>query len=185
MLRCQCHGRRRLCPRTPNRNQRSHSTRRMSLVLKVSIFQFEDKCEPWYEISNNVVCVTSKGSDQPAHTLICSLICSITVKLLTEPHLRFLSLKGGCRGSFESTLVKMPYCWKSHDTAHVFKLLVRILIYSHVQHRGSVGRALDWGSKGFQFELHCQWFHCVVSLSKTFYPLLTTGSTQEDQLQQD
>ena len=29
------------------------------------------------------------------------------VKLLTEPHLEFLSLKGGCRGSSESTLVKM------------------------------------------------------------------------------
>ena len=23
--------------------------------------------EPWHEISNNVVCTTSKGSDQPAH----------------------------------------------------------------------------------------------------------------------
>ena len=23
--------------------------------------------EPWHEISNNVVCATSKGSDQPAH----------------------------------------------------------------------------------------------------------------------
>ena len=29
------------------------------------------------------------------------------VKLLTEHHLEFLSLKGGCRGSSESTLVKM------------------------------------------------------------------------------
>ena len=28
--------------------------------------------EPRHEISNNVVCTTSKGSDQPAHT--CSLI---------------------------------------------------------------------------------------------------------------
>ena len=28
------------------------------------------------------------------------------VKLLTEHHLEFLSLKGGCTGSFESTLVK-------------------------------------------------------------------------------
>ena len=35
------------------------------------------------------------------------------VKLLTEPHLECLSLKGGCRGSSESTLVKMPHCWKS------------------------------------------------------------------------
>ena len=24
--------------------------------------------EPWHDISNNVVCATSKGSDQPAHT---------------------------------------------------------------------------------------------------------------------
>ena len=24
--------------------------------------------EPWHEISNNLVCATSKGSDQPAHT---------------------------------------------------------------------------------------------------------------------
>ena len=40
------------------------------------------------------------------------------VKLLTE-HLEFLSLKGGCTGSYESTLVKMPHCWKSHATAHI------------------------------------------------------------------
>ena len=33
------------------------------------------------------------------------------VKLLTERHLEFLSLKGGCRGSSESTHVKMPHCW--------------------------------------------------------------------------
>ena len=38
----------------------------------------------------------------------------MTVKLLTEHHLEFLSLKGGCTGSYESTLVKMPHCWKSH-----------------------------------------------------------------------
>ena len=24
--------------------------------------------EPWHDISNNVVCATSRGSDQPAHT---------------------------------------------------------------------------------------------------------------------
>ena len=38
----------------------------------------------------------------------------MTVKLLTEQHLEFLNLKGGCLGSSESTLVKMPRCWKSH-----------------------------------------------------------------------
>ena len=33
----------------------------------------------------------------------------MTVKLLTKPHLRFLSLKGGCTGSSESTLVKINH----------------------------------------------------------------------------
>ena len=41
------------------------------------------------------------------------------VKLLTEHLLEFLSLKGGCTGSSESTLVKIPHCWKSHATAHM------------------------------------------------------------------
>ena len=42
------------------------------------------------------------------------------VKLLTEYHVEFLSLKGGCTGSSESVLVKMPHDWKSHGTAHMF-----------------------------------------------------------------
>ena len=42
------------------------------------------------------------------------------VKLQTEHHSEFLSLKGGSRGSSESALVKMPHCWKSHVTAHMF-----------------------------------------------------------------
>ena len=42
------------------------------------------------------------------------------VKLLTEHHLEFLSLKGGCTDSSESTPVKMPYCWKSHAAAQLF-----------------------------------------------------------------
>ena len=43
----------------------------------------------------------------------------MSVKLLTEHHLEFLSLKGGCMGSPESTLVKIPHCWKSHVTAQM------------------------------------------------------------------
>ena len=31
----------------------------------------------------------------------------------------FVPLKGGCTGSFESTLVKMPYCWKFRVAAHL------------------------------------------------------------------
>ena len=53
-----------------------------------------------HEISNNVVCATSKASDQPAHILEYSMI----VKLLTEHHLEFLSFKGGSRGSSEEAL---------------------------------------------------------------------------------
>ena len=41
------------------------------------------------------------------------------VKLLTEHHLRFLSLKGGCTGSSESTLDKMSNCWKSRALAQL------------------------------------------------------------------
>ena len=45
------------------------------------------------------------------------------VKLLTEHHLEFLSLKGGCRGSSESTHVKIPHCWESHALAHIILIL--------------------------------------------------------------
>ena len=41
------------------------------------------------------------------------------VKLLTEHHLEFLSLKGGCTGSSESTLFQMPHCWKTHAMAQM------------------------------------------------------------------
>ena len=41
------------------------------------------------------------------------------LKLQTEHNLEFLSLKGGCRGSSESTLVRMSHCWKSHATAKI------------------------------------------------------------------
>ena len=39
----------------------------------------------------------------------------MSVKLLTEHHLGFLSLTG----SSESTLVKIPDCWKSHVTDQI------------------------------------------------------------------
>ena len=46
----------------------------------------------------------------------------MSVKLLTEHHLECLSLKGGWRGSSESTHVKMPPCLKSHALAHLVLL---------------------------------------------------------------
>ena len=56
---------------------------------------------------------------QTDQSLCWSLKYSMTLKLLTKPHLRYLSLKGGCTGSPVSTLVKMPHCWKSHVTAQL------------------------------------------------------------------
>ena len=49
---------------------------------------------------------------QSDQSLCKTLEYSITVKLLTEHHLEFLNFKGGCLGLSESTLVKMPHCWK-------------------------------------------------------------------------
>ena len=49
---------------------------------------------------------------QSDQSLCGSLECSMSVKLLTEHRLEFLSLKG-------STIVKMPHCWKSHVAAHM------------------------------------------------------------------
>ena len=46
----------------------------------------------------------------------------MTLKLLAEHHFEFLSLKGGCTDSSESTLVIMSHCWKSHVTAHFFSV---------------------------------------------------------------
>ena len=43
----------------------------------------------------------------------------MAVKLLTENHLEFLSLKGGFTGSSESINIKMPHCWKSHVAAQL------------------------------------------------------------------
>ena len=52
-----------------------------------------------------------------------SLEYTMSVKLLTEHYLEFLSLKRGCTGSSESTLVKMPRCWKSHVVAQICLLI--------------------------------------------------------------
>ena len=48
----------------------------------------------------------------------------MNVKLLTEHHLVFLSLKGSCTGSSESTFVKTPHCWKSYVAAQLLYLLL-------------------------------------------------------------
>ena len=63
------------------------------------------------------------------------------VKLLTEHHLEFLSLKGGCRGSSESTLVKMSKCWKSHVAADI--IMTQISEFEVLLER-ICGCRIDW-----------------------------------------
>ena len=56
----------------------------------------------------------------------------MSVKLLTEHRLEFVGLKADCTGSSESTLVKMPYCWKSHVAAQFMSRCVRYAGYIHI-----------------------------------------------------
>ena len=63
--------------------------------------------EPWHEISNNVICATSKDSDQPAHTrcLIRTFSNRLNVLWVLCYWLNIIeipSLKGDCTGSSES-----------------------------------------------------------------------------------
>ena len=52
----------------------------------------------------------------------------MSVKLLSELHLEFVSIKGGCKDLSETTLVQMPHCWKSHVAAHItFALKSRVV----------------------------------------------------------
>ena len=68
-------------------------------------------------------------SDQPAHaqsdqSLCWSLGYSMSVGLLPEHHLEFLTIKGGCVGLSGSIHVKMPHCCKSHVTAHLVVCII-------------------------------------------------------------
>ena len=56
----------------------------------------------------------------------------MSVKLLTEHRLEFVSLKGGCTGSSESTLFKMPHCWKSYVTAQADVPSIRYAGYINI-----------------------------------------------------
>ena len=58
---------------------------------------------------------------QSDQSLCLSLEYSMIPRLLTEQHFEFLSLTGSCT---ESTLVKMPYCWKSHVTAQLCSIFL-------------------------------------------------------------
>ena len=62
----------------------------------------------------------------------------MTVKLLTEHNLRFLSFEEWCTGSFESTFVKMPHYWQPRVTAHLSEsMLGALAILLGLQYNGT------------------------------------------------
>ena len=70
------------------------------------------------------------------------------VKLQTEHQLELLSLKGGCTGSSESTLVKMPHCWKSHVPAHLY-----VIIRKKLNCWSMCGKGMDPDKHIFEYKL--------------------------------
>ena len=117
---------------------------------------------------------------QSDQSLCYSFEYSMTVKLLTEQRLEFLSLKGGCTGSPESTLVKMPYCWKPHVLAHISKafLKCKVLIEISLSTSGNFWR--PWNLRfSICKSLRCKLFYFwpyslleVVSFFKKSSPML-------------
>ena len=70
----------------------------------------------------------------------------MALRLLTELHLEVLSLKGGCTGSSESTLVKMPHCWKSHVAVHLKQVQghTKYILISTISFYKHACRATQW-----------------------------------------
>ena len=90
----------------------------------------------------------------------------MSVMLLTKHHFEFLSLKGDCTGSSESTLVKMPHCWKSHVPPQItnphgiqyelpfkgpgaFKIACRIILFPYTE---TLPGFLGTGATGYLFQ---------------------------------
>ena len=97
---------------------KSHVAAQMRTPVWSSIYASEwdfQQCGMCDQQSLRSACAYTQ-SDQ---SLCKSLKYSITAKLLTEQHLEFLSFKGCCTGSSESTLVKIPHCWKPRIVAHI------------------------------------------------------------------
>ena len=88
----------------------------------------------------------------------------MTVKLLAEHHLKFLSLKGGCRGSSESKLVKMLNCWKSHAGD---QLLISLYLDGDVEHEKSfITSCLGYA---------CRWLRSVHATFLVIFPRFCSG----------
>ena len=93
----------------------------------------------------------------------------MSVKLLTEHRLEFVGFKADCTGSSESTLVRMPYCWKSHVTAQFMSRCVRYAGYIHIS------KKRKYSDKYHKSSFSCM--QCAVSCSsslKLFFVFMQT-----------
>ena len=83
----------------------------------------------WHEISNNVICATSKSTDQTAHMcrLIRAFASCLHILWLLSYWLKIIlsfSLTEGYTGLCKSTNVKMPHFCESHVIAQLYLLLL-------------------------------------------------------------
>ena len=100
------------------------------------------------------------------------LECSMSFKQLTAHHLEFLSLTGGCTGSSESTLVKIPHCRKSHtvkpvlnshsqkDKKLVFKANYRLMQVKSIA-ECSKGSILQYFRPSLSYHLSLRSLFCI------------------------
>ena len=81
------------------------------------------------------------------------------VKLLTEHHLDFLSLKRGRRSSSQSKLVKISNCWKSHAELDCMKSLLEILVFIALVSSQGADEAVHLRSlvRAFADSIHIIW----------------------------
>ena len=103
----------------------------------------------------------NKGADQPAQAdlhLCYSLSWKKNIYTYNMKNFHIIGSSCTSAGCFEPNLVAKGTWWLS-------------------------GKVLDSGSRGCGFESHQR--HCNVSLSKTLYPMLSTGSTREDPFRHD
>ena len=98
----------------------------------------------------------------------------MSVKLLTEHHLEFLSLKGCYTGLSESTLVKMSHCWK-HMTWLIYIIRCTFIIYNirnrnitHLSHMEFL-TLISWCSPFLNQGLYDGIYNFYSDFNRTFY----------------
>ena len=129
----------------------------------------------------NAVCMTSKGSHQPAHmrSLTRAFASPLNILwLLTEHHLEFLSFKGGCTGLSESTLVKMSHCWKLRVTAHLmiyYEYAEQWAISQNTPDRRQSKILLTVDERGYKITRNRVFFIAICRLGQFFLRILTSN----------